>query len=105
MRSTLIQQRNAIRPQPPPSGCRQRSRRRNGVRGMDLRPTEPWVPKTFSVWVTKKKTSEWVEDRAIGKRRRRPLDCWDVGGRADGIQWLKRFPKAGLAQAWTEQLE
>jgi integrase len=72
---------------------------------MDLRPNEPWVPKTFSVWVTKKKTSEWVEDRATGKRRRRPVDCWDVGGRADGIQWLKRFPRSGLAQAWKKQLE
>ena len=72
---------------------------------MDLRPNEPWVPKTFSVWVTKKKTSQWVEDRTTGTRRRRPLDCWDVGGRADGIQWLKRFAKAGLAQAWREQLK
>jgi integrase len=72
---------------------------------LNLRPTEPWVPRTFSVWVTKKKTSEWVEDRATAQRRRRQVDCWDVGGRADGVQWLKRFPKAGLAQAWKEQVE
>ena len=29
----------------------------------------------------------------------------DVGGRADGVQWLKRFPRAGLAQTWREQLQ
>ena len=72
---------------------------------MSLRPQEPWIPKTFSVWVTKKKTTEWVEDRTTNTRRRRSVDCWDVGGRADGVQWLKRFPKAGFAQAWKEQLE
>jgi integrase len=72
---------------------------------VEIRPGEPWKPRTFSVWVTKKKTSEWVEDKATGKRRRKPLDCWDVGGRADGIQWLKRFPKAGLANEWKDQLE
>ncbi|MDE3205352.1 MAG: hypothetical protein KGQ66_14185 [Acidobacteriota bacterium] len=72
---------------------------------MSLRPAEPFVPRTFSVWVTKKKTTEWVQDRATATRRRRQVDCWDVGGRCDGIQWLKRFPKAGQAQAWKEQLE
>jgi hypothetical protein len=25
---------------------------------MDERPSEPWVPKTFSVWITKKQTTE-----------------------------------------------
>ncbi len=66
---------------------------------------EPWVPKTFSVWISKKRTSEAVVDRATGAPRRREVDCWDVGGRADGVQWLKRFRRAGLAQAWKEQLE
>lgn len=37
--------------------------------------------------MTKKKTSERVEDRA------------------DGIHWLKRFSKAGMSQARKEQLE
>jgi integrase len=72
---------------------------------MDLRPPALWVPKTFSIWITKKKTTEWAEDRTTGKRRRRQVDCWDLGGRADGVQWLKRFPRAGLAQTWKEQLE
>lgn len=71
----------------------------------DVRPEAPWAPRTFSVWISKKKSSEWVEDRATGKRRRRAIDCWDVGGRADGVQWLKRFYRAGLAQSWKEQLE
>ena len=68
-------------------------------------PEEPWVPRTFSVWVTKKRTTAWTVDRASGQRRRREVDCWDVGGRADGVQWLKRFRRAGLAQSWKEQLE
>ena len=54
---------------------------------------------------SQKKTTEWVEDRTTNTRRRRSVDCWDVGGRADGVQWLKRFPKAGFAQAWKEQFE
>jgi hypothetical protein len=70
-----------------------------------VRPPEPWVPRTFSVWATKKKAPTWVEGGTTGTRRRRQVDCWDVGGRTDGIQWLKRFPKTGLAQAWKEQLE
>ena len=68
-------------------------------------PQEPWVPRTFSVWVTKKRTTDWAVDRATGERRRRAVECWDVGGRADGLQWLKRFRRAGLAQSWKEQLE
>ena len=69
------------------------------------RPREPWVPKTFSVWVTKKRRTSWTVDRKTGQRHRREVDCWDVGGRADGVQWLKRFPRAGLARTWREQLE
>jgi integrase len=69
------------------------------------RPREPWVPRTFSAWVTKKRTSNWTVDRQTGQRHRREVDCWDVGGRADGVQWLKRFPRAGLAQTWREQLQ
>ena len=72
---------------------------------MDERPSEPWVPRTFSVWITKKKTTVSVVERSTGKRQKRPVDCWDVGGRVDGIQWLKRFPKAGLAQTWKDELE
>jgi hypothetical protein len=33
------------------------------------------------------------------------VDRWDVGGRVDGIQWLKRFNKAGLAQTCLDELE
>ncbi len=71
----------------------------------DIRPKEPWVPRRFSVWITKKKTVEWVVDRSTGERRPRAVDCWDVGGRVDGIQWLKRFRRATLAQTWKENLD
>jgi len=70
-----------------------------------MRPSEPWAPRSFSVWVTKKRVSAWVDGRPGEPRRRRPTDVWDVTGRADGIQWQKRFQRAGLAQAWKEQLE
>lgn len=68
-------------------------------------PPEPFVPRTFSCWVRRATTTEDTVDRRTGERRRRPVDRWDVQGRADGIQWLKRFNRAGLAQTWKEQLE
>jgi integrase len=72
---------------------------------MDPKQTEPWVPKTFSTWVTKRQTTRWVNDRRTTARRRQQIDCWDLSGRADGIQWLKRFRRAGQAHTWREQLE
>lgn len=59
---------------------------------------EPWVPKTFSAWVKKHATYERSTDRTTGQTTRREVVCWDLEGRADGVQWLKRFRKAGLAQ-------
>ncbi len=66
---------------------------------------DPWIPKTFSTWIVKASTTERVTDRSTGEVRRRPADCWDVKGKADGVQWLKRFRKAGLAQTWKERLD
>jgi integrase len=69
------------------------------------RNIDPWVPKQLSVWITRKRTTDWVLDRSSGQRRRRETYCWDLSGRVDGIQWQKRFKRAGLAQTWKEQLE
>jgi hypothetical protein len=66
---------------------------------------DPWVPKTFTTWTVKASTVERATDRSTGEIRRRKVDCWDVKGKADGVQWLKRFGKAGLAQAWKERLD
>ena len=66
---------------------------------------DPWVPKTFSTWIVKASTFQRTTDRSTGQVRRRRLDCWDVKGKADGVQWLKRFRKAALAQAWKERLD
>lgn len=71
----------------------------------DERPSEPWVPRTFSVWTTKRQTTVSAKDPATGERKKRLVDHWDVSGRADGIQWFKRFGRAGLAQTWKEELE
>jgi integrase len=66
---------------------------------------DPFVPRTFSCWITRATTTEQLRDRRTGERRSRPADRWDVEGRADGIQWAKRFRRAGLAQTWKDQLE
>jgi len=66
---------------------------------------EPAVPGKFSSWVTKKSTTERVQDRRPGQTRRRAVDCWDVQGRADGVLWAKRFRRAGLARTWKERLD
>ena len=66
---------------------------------------DPWAPKTFSAWATKHRTYERATDHDTGKVVRKPVDCWDVEGRADGVQWLKRFRRAGLAQTWKGRLE
>jgi integrase len=65
---------------------------------------DPWVPRTFSTWIVKASTAQRTIDRSAGHVRRR-VDCWDVKGKVDGVQWLKRFRKAGLAQAWKERLD
>jgi len=66
---------------------------------------EPWVPRTFRAWVTKNARVERVVVRTSGEVRSRRVDCWDVKGKVDGIQWFKRFHKAGLAETWRERAE
>lgn len=66
---------------------------------------DPWVPRTFQAWVVKGVGTERVTDRTTGEVRRRKVDCWDAKGKADGVQWFKRFHKAGLAQTWKERAE
>lgn len=66
---------------------------------------EPFIPRSFSSWVTKKSTTDRLRDPKTGEVRRRTVDCWDVEGRADGVVWAKRFRRAGLAQAWKERLD
>ena len=66
---------------------------------------DPWVPRTFQAWVVKQTRVQRVTDRASGEVRRRNVDCWDVKGKSDGVQWFKRFHKAGLAETWRERAE
>lgn len=65
----------------------------------------PFVPQSFSCWVTKARSVEQAVDHSTGERIKRPVDRWDLKGRADGIQWIRRFPRAGLAQTWKDQIE
>ena len=48
--------------------------------------------------VVKQTRVQRVTDRAGGDVRRRNVDCWDVKGGSDGVQWFKRFHKAGFAE-------
>ncbi len=66
-----------------------RARRSPGLRVLGLRTS----------------TQVTVVDRRTGARATRPADRWDVRGKADGIQFSKRFERAGLAQVWKEQLD
>jgi len=66
---------------------------------------DPWVPRTFQAWVVKQQRVERVTDRTTREVRRRKIDCWDVKGKADGVQWFKRFHRAGLAETWRERAE
>lgn len=66
---------------------------------------DPWRPRTFQAWVVKNQRVERVTDRATREVRRRKVDCWDVKGKADGVQWFKRFRRAGLAETWKERAE
>jgi hypothetical protein len=66
---------------------------------------DPRRPRTFQAWVVKNQRVERVTDRATGEVRRRKVDCWDVKGKADGVQWFKRFRRAGLAETWKERTE
>jgi integrase len=66
---------------------------------------DPWVPRTFQAWVVKQTRVQRATDRASGDVRRRNVDCWDVKGKSDGVQWFKRFHKAGLAETWRERVE
>lgn len=65
---------------------------------------EPFVPTTFSCWVTRTTTKVLAVDKRTGERRPRTADRWDVKGRANGIEYARRFARAGLAEAWKDQL-
>lgn len=66
---------------------------------------EAAVPRDFACWVLRTSTQVTVVDRRSGERSTRPADRWDVRGKADGVQFSKRFERAGLAQVWKEQLD
>jgi Phage integrase family len=66
---------------------------------------DPWRPRTFQVWIVKTQRVERATNESTREISRRKVDCWDVKGKADGIQWLKRFRRAGLAEMWKERAE
>ena len=66
---------------------------------------DPFVPREFSCWVHKASTRVTQVDRKTGKKTSRKVDRWDVRGKANGIQFSKRFERAGLAQSWKERLD
>jgi integrase len=65
----------------------------------------PFVPREFSCWVHRATTTVTATSRRTGAETTRTADRWDVRGKADGIQFSKRFERSGLAQVWKEQLD
>lgn len=72
---------------------------------MPRRYPEPFVPLRFSCTVTRATTVEVVVDRGTGARSTRRAPRWDVKGRANGIDFSKRFERAGLAETWKRRLD
>src|SRR6266851_662327 len=65
----------------------------------------PFVPRDISCWIHRASTTVRTSGRRNGGVATRAVDRWDVRGKADGIQFSKRFERAGLAQVWKEQLD
>jgi hypothetical protein len=68
-------------------------------------PSAPWVPANVSVFpiakgTTKERPRGSGATRIAGKER----PCWDVRFRVDGRDFLRRFSKAGDANAWADDL-
>lgn len=66
---------------------------------------EPFVPTSFSCWITRTTATLKVSDRRTGERVIKREPRWEVEGRANGVQWAKRFKRAGLAEKWRDDLE
>jgi integrase len=66
---------------------------------------EPFVPSRFTCAVRRTTTELTTVDRATGERRTTTAPRWDVKGRANGIEYAKRFSRAGLAESWKRRLD
>lgn len=66
---------------------------------------EPFVPKRFTSAVRKTTITVVSTDRATGEQRRALAPRWDVKGRADGIEYSRRFERAGHAEGWKRRLD
>lgn len=66
---------------------------------------EPFVPSRFTCAVRKTTVNAVVADRETGERRATTAPRWDVKGRADGIEYRRRFSRAGLAEGWKRRLD
>lgn len=60
-------------------------------------PAQPWVPDRLTVLPVARRTTR---ARATGKER----PCWDVRWRVDGLEYQRRFQRAGDAAAFAESL-
>ena len=66
---------------------------------------EPFVPARFTCAVRRVTVEVTRVDQRTGERRSGEAVRWDVKGRADGTEYLRRFERAGLAEAWKRRLE
>jgi integrase len=66
---------------------------------------EPFIPRQFACWVHRTSTTVKATNRRTGATSIKEEDRWDVRGKADGIQFSKRFHRAGFAEEWQKQLD
>lgn len=66
---------------------------------------EPFVPSRFTCAVRKTTVEVTGVDQATGERRTATVPRWDVKGRANGIEYRKRFSRAGHAESWKRRLD
>lgn len=66
---------------------------------------KPFVPATFTCSIKKRMIDLKVTDATTGGGRVKTEPRWEVKGRANGIEYRKRFSRSGLAESWKRRLE
>lgn len=66
---------------------------------------EPFVPSKFTCAIKRSTTTVVVSKSGGGEGRTKTEPRWDVKGRANGIEFSKRFARAGLAESWKRRLD
>ena len=66
---------------------------------------DPFVPTRFTSAIRKANIKVVVTDRVSGERRPTTAPRWEVKGRANGVEYMRRFERAGHAEGWKRRLD